>query len=130
MGVPPEKWGPYFWGVIHLGCLTGSITPEFIAMYPSVIPCGMCGQHFAELLKEMPFPDSRDPLVLFKWSVDAHNLVNERTGKPILSVEEALKIWTTEPAPPEPSKQFDLSIGILLAILFLILILIFMYNRK
>lgn len=133
MGIPPNKWGPYFWGVLHLGCLAESITPEFINMYPSVIPCGMCGQHFAELIKEMPFPDSSDPLVLFKWSVDVHNIVNQRTGKPILTVEEALKIWTTEPetpapVPPEPSNKIDFTIGVLL--LLLILILIFMYCKK
>jgi Erv1 / Alr family len=129
MGVPPEKWGPYFWGVIHLGCLTGSITPEFMAMYPSVIPCGMCGQHFAELLQESPFPESKDPMVLFEWSVAVHNQVNARIGKPIMSVDQAMALWTA-PVVVEPLPKvstFDIRNAI---IIFLVLLLIFMYCRK
>lgn len=120
MGVPPSKWGPYFWGVIHLGCLAGSMTSEFITMYPSVIPCGVCGQHFAELIQELPFPDSRDPMVLFEWSVDAHNKVNARIGKPILTTEQALAIWTQEPA-PAPRSQFDIKIAIIVILAMLLL---------
>jgi hypothetical protein len=120
MGVPPSKWGPYFWGVIHLGCLAGSMTSEFITMYPSVIPCGECGQHFAELIQGLPFPDSRDPMVLFEWSVDAHNKVNSRIGKPILTAQQALTIWTQEPA-PAPRSQFDIKIAIIVILAMLLL---------
>jgi hypothetical protein len=127
MGVPPDKWGPYFWGVIHLGCLTQSITPEFIAMYPSVLPCGMCGQHFAELIRENPFPDSRDPMVLFEWSVNAHNIVNLHTNKPILTVEQALAIWTAPPVNKTPKSNFDIR-NVIIA--FLTLLLLFMFSIK
>ena len=129
MGVPPEKWGPYFWGVLHLGCLTGSMTPEFIAAYPSVIPCGACGRHFAELLKEYPFPDSRDPDILFEWSVNAHNLVNSRNNKPILTVEQALAVWTAPVVvePPPKVSNFDIKNAI---IAFLVLLLIFIFCIK
>ena len=140
MGISPEKWGPYFWGVIHIGCLAGTITPEFISMYPSILPCRMCGSHFAELLKEHPFPDSQDPMILFKWSVDAHNLVNIRTDKPILTVNQALSIWTSsdiflQPPVPQPlihteiysRPQFDIKNAI---IAFLVLLLIFMFSIK
>jgi hypothetical protein len=123
MGVPPEKWGPYFWGVIHLGCLAGSITPEFISMYPSVLPCGACGQHFAEVLMEVPFPDSQDPLILFQWSVRAHNMVNARIGKPILTVEEALATWTA------PVPQFDFKIAAAVLALFLLVIFMIVKNK-
>ena len=119
MGVPPSKWGPYFWGVIHLGCLAGSMTSEFITMYPSVIPCSACGQHFSELIQELPFPDSRDPMVLFEWSVDAHNKVNARIGKPILTIEQALAIWTQEQK--SPTSQFDIKIAIILILAMLLL---------
>jgi Erv1 / Alr family len=126
MGVPPDKWGPYFWGVIHLGCLAGSMTSEFISMYPSVIPCGMCGQHFAELIQEIPFPDSRDPMILFEWSVNVHNKVNARAGKPILTVEEALATWTA-PVVKTPQSKLDIRNSI---IAFLVLLLIFMFSIK
>ena len=126
MGIPPEKWGPYFWGVIHLGCLTGSMTSEFIAMYPSVIPCRICGNHFAELIQELPFPESRDPMIMFEWSVNAHNKVNARIEKPILSVEEALAIWTA-PVNEPPKSKFDIKNAI---IAFLVLLLIFIFSIK
>ena len=126
MGVPPEKWGPYFWGVIHLGCLTGSMTSEFITMYPSVIPCRICGNHFAELIQELPFPESRDPMIMFEWSVNAHNKVNARIEKPILTVEQALAIWTA-PVNETPKSKFDIKNAI---IAFLLLLLIFMFSIK
>ena len=97
-------------------------------MYPSVLPCGMCGQHFAELIQELPFPDSRDPMVLFEWSVKAHNEVNARTNKPTLTVEEALAIWTAPVAKPLPKvSKFDIK-NVIIA--FLVLLLIFMFYIK
>ena len=124
MGIPPEKWGPYFWGVIHLGCLAGSMTPEFINMYPSVLPCAACGQHFTEVLQENPFPDSRDPMITFQWSVHVHNVVNARIGKPILTVEEALAAWTASVL-PKTASQFDFKIAGAILILIIIAILMF-----
>jgi hypothetical protein len=95
------------------------MTSEFITMYPSVIPCGACGQHFAELIQELPFPDSRDPMVLFEWSVAAHNKVNARIGKPILTAEQALAIWTQEQK--SPKTQFDIKIAIIMILAMLLL---------
>jgi len=118
MGVPPNIWGPNLWGTLHLLCFAGTITPEFVQEFANVIPCPMCAAHFTEVLKEVPLPDSNDPQVLFEWSVEAHNIVNERTGKPVFTVDQARVKWLTRPepeAPPPP--QFDFKIGILLGLL-------------
>jgi len=56
----------------------------------------MCADHFSDLLKEIPLPDSNDPLVLFRWSVNIHNRVNSRIGKPTLDPEQAMKKWSTK----------------------------------
>jgi hypothetical protein len=32
----------------------------------------------------------------FRWTVEAHNSVNQRLGKPILSLEQAKELWLTE----------------------------------
>lgn len=109
-------------------------------MYPSILPCRMCGIHFAELLQELPFPDSRDPAILFEWSVNAHNLVNIRTEKPILTVDQAMSIWTSSdilPQTPVPQPitrvsnstrpQFDIRNAI---IALLVLLLIYMFYIK
>ena len=110
------------WGTLHLLCLAGTITPNFVQEFAGVIPCPMCAGHFAELLKENPFPDSDDPLVLFRWSVHVHNLVNARLGKPIFSPEQAMERWTTR----GQVTQFDFKIVI---IILLVLALVFMLVR-
>jgi len=125
MGVSPDIWGPNLWGTLHLLCLAGTITPNFVQEFASVIPCPMCAGHFAEVLKENPFPESDDPLVLFRWSVHVHNLVNARLGKPIFSPEQAMERWTKKN--PDPSPQFDFKI---LIIILLVLALVFMLVRK
>jgi len=125
MGVPPEIWGPNLWGTLHLLCLAGTITPNFVQEFASVIPCPMCAGHFAEVLKENPFPESDDPLVLFQWSVHVHNTVNARLGKPIFSPEQAMERWTKKS--PDPSPQFDFKI---LIIILLVIALVFMLVRK
>ena len=126
MGVSPDVWGPNLWGTLHLLCLTGTITPNFVQEYARVIPCPMCAGHFVEILKENPLPDSNDPLILFRWSVHVHNLVNARLGKPIFSPEQAMEHWTTSKS-PTPSPQFDFKI---LIIILLVLALIFMFVRN
>jgi Erv1 / Alr family len=127
MGVAPEIWGPNLWGTLHLLCLAGTITPNFVQEFAKVIPCPMCAGHFAEVLKENPFPDSDDPLVLFRWSVHIHNLVNARLGKPIFSPEQAMERWTTKQQVQTSSSQFDFKIVI---IILLVLALVFMLLRS
>jgi len=126
MGVRPEIWGPNLWGTLHLLCLAGTITPNFVQEFARVIPCPMCAGHFAEVLKENPLPDSNDSLVLFRWSVHVHNLVNARLGKPIVTPEQAMERWTTIKT-KDPSPQFDFKI---LIIILLVLALVFMLLKN
>jgi hypothetical protein len=93
-----------------------------------VLPCFWCRLHFSQVLAEYPIPDTE----VFKWSVDVHNLVNERLGKPVVSFEEALTHWSSgceiEPAeePIPPKLLFDrtdiLLIVLLLALIFITLL--------
>lgn len=122
MGVSPNKWGPYFWGALHLACLTGTATPEFVYSYPSLLPCPSCSSHFAELLKENPFPQTDDPIIMFEWSVHVHNMVNARIGKPIISVDQALLDWSSEKT--APTREFDFKIPFIIAFVIIILMLI------
>ena len=126
MGITPDIWGPNLWGTLHLLCLAGTITPNFVQEYATVIPCPMCAGHFAEVLKENPLPDSNDPLVLFRWSVHVHNVVNARLGKPILNPEQAMERWTTIKA-KDPNPQFDFKI---LIIILLAIALVFMLLKN
>ena len=124
MGVAPEIWGPNLWGTLHLLCLAGTITPKFVQEFAKVIPCPMCAGHFAEVLKENPLPDSDDPLVLFRWSVHVHNLVNARIGKPILEPEQAMARWVSIKT-PSFSSQFDFKIVIIILLLVALVFMLF-----
>ena len=124
MGVAPEIWGPNLWGTLHLLCLAGTITPNFVQEFAKVIPCPMCAGHFADVLKENPLPDSDDPLVLFRWSVHVHNLVNARIGKPILEPEQAMARWVSIKT-PSFSSQFDFKIVIIILLLVALVFMLF-----
>ena len=124
MGVSPEIWGPNLWGTLHLLCLAGTITPNFVQEFAKVIPCPMCAGHFAEVLKENPLPESDDPLVLFRWSVHVHNLVNARIGKPILEPEQAMARWVSIKT-PSFSSQFDFKIVIIILLLVALVFMLF-----
>lgn len=127
----PEKWGPYYWGALHLaalGCPDAQVLRTFIECYKTVLPCLSCRAHFTQVLDENPVPDSPDPMAIFKWSVDVHNIVNVRLGKPVIEYEEALAIWTDSRPVPIEQPQFDPKIFIILILIIIIALLIF--NRK
>ena len=127
MHVPPSKWGPHFWMTLHvacLGCQDYKALTEFVEGYMYIIPCLSCRQHFEQVLVENPIPEAGD---FFKWSVDVHNIVNKRLGKPEVSYEDALaNIVGGSASSPRP--QFDPKIALILVLVIIILVLIF--NRK
>lgn len=127
MGINPIKFGPYFWGSLHLACL-GGIDPNalkaFVGLYPAVLPCPACGMHFVEVLQANPLPDSDDPIVLFKWSVDVHNIVNQRIGKSVQSYDEAFAFWSTLPA-----ESYKMDISVVLAVVVLLSLFYILFRR-
>jgi len=99
----PRKFGPYFWGTLHTACLEPvdlGVLRNFIYLFPYVLPCGKCRQSFVEILQENPFRPE-DP---FAWSVEVHNLVNFKLGKPRVGLQEAYRVWSTNP--PETFTDF------------------------
>lgn len=100
----PDIWGPAFWFTIHNGAnhypLTATpIVKErmkgFILGLPEMIPCRNCQEHArahiegSDLNKVCVGRSS-----LFAYFVDFHNYVNKRYNKPMVSVEEAEKLYT------------------------------------
>jgi len=78
-------------------------TPEWFAGWLARIPrfgCA-CRKDFEAIIEANP-PRYDD---LFAWSVEAHNAVNAKLNKPIMSLEDAVKVWRTAPqsAPPDKS---------------------------
>ena len=128
MNIPPTKWGPHFWMTLHIaciGCQDYKALSEFVEGYMYIIPCLSCRQHFEQVLVDNPVPETGD---FFKWSVDVHNIVNRRIGKPEFSYEDALaNIVVSDVAAPS-IPQFDFKIALIVLLLFVILFLIL--NRK
>lgn len=124
MAIKPAKFGPYFWGTLHLACL-GGIEPgalrALIALFPAILPCPMCGAHFMRVLKENPVPHTTDPNELFRWSVDVHNVVNKSLEKPVVTYEDALAEWTKMPTGPvAKSSNFDIKLLVILVLLVIL----------
>jgi hypothetical protein len=97
-----DHWGPYLWGFIH----TITVIDEYdnvqqnkhvmekLRAIQNVIPCPTCVHKYQSSLKQLDLIDVREPMRLFYWSVDLHNTVNARLGKPLWSYEKALQKWT------------------------------------
>lgn len=103
----PEVWGPFFWFSLHNGALRYPVNASptwrermknFIIGIPVMIPCEKCYTHATSYIeKHYEELDSvvsgRD--VLFKFYCDFHNYVNKRLHKPIMSQEDALKMYSS-----------------------------------
>jgi hypothetical protein len=104
-----------------LGCQDAKVLVDFVEGYKEIIPCLSCREHFEQVLVENPVPEAGD---LFKWSVDVHNIVNKRLGKPEFSYEDAFANIVTVTAPP----QFDFKIALI--VLLMVVIILLILNRK
>ena len=101
MRLPPEVWGPVFWGTLHIVALAYPDEPsyaekraakEFYKSMVFLLPCPACRQHFAEIIEGPPLEnwlDNRKSLI--EWNVSVHNRVNAKLGKPEISVEDFYK---------------------------------------
>lgn len=90
--------GSRYWSELHLFGLrykhrVGShYGEEWLVDWIESLPFGECPckKHLEEYLESNP-PVWQD---LFAWSVHLHNDVNERIGKPTISVENAHSVWS------------------------------------
>jgi hypothetical protein len=64
----------------------------FITNLQYVLPCDGCCKGFQQILKDTNFGATTlaNRNTLFKWTVDAHNMVNAKTGK---RVRDDWKAW-------------------------------------
>lgn len=91
----PRSWGPGLWAQFHaradLPGLDLSKEPAWLAKLTKTVPCEDCRAHFTALLADSP-PNLADPEGYFAWGVGIHNRVNERLGKPVITLEAALAL--------------------------------------
>lgn len=94
MGTCPAKFGPYFWGTLHLAALFGDDVSSLAETYTRNLPCPACRIHFSKVLRENPLPVGAPAEKAFLWSVDVHNVVNESLGKPKIDYATAFDKWS------------------------------------
>lgn len=106
MGLEPVSWGPHVWAAIHIICLGAPNMfqggdelnyRKFLESLPYILPCEKCREHLKSHMERYPIDGalSGGKTTLFKWSVNLHNAVNRSLGKREMSVEEAMRHWTT-----------------------------------
>lgn len=90
--------GPRLWAEFHLfslrnkNCHDYEFIKNWFDNWQESIPWNgcPCQQHFEDYCNQFPIDYSN----LWKWGVDLHNNVNERIGKPTISLSEAEQLWT------------------------------------
>lgn len=97
----PDVWGKYAWNFIHLVPLDYPLNPteedkknykDFYLNLQYILPCAKCRAHYKDHLKILPLTDNvlSNRSKLLKWTIDMHNIVNYYTGKPMLTLTEAM----------------------------------------
>ena len=101
----PTVWGPAFWFSLHNGASQYPVSASpfwskrmkaFIEGIPVMLPCEKCSTHAASFIDA--HSDEIEQAVrgrdsLFAFFVKFHNFVNERVGKPTITLQEALDIF-------------------------------------
>lgn len=102
----PQVWGSVYWFMYHLGSAHYPINPSpitqermkgFILGLPVMVTCEKCSDHATAYIESNysrldEIVSSRENL--FKFFVDMHNMVNKRYNKPVMSYDEAYKLYT------------------------------------
>ena len=98
--VDPRVWGAGAWGFIHSFAWAAphEMARDDVQEYERTLrhvganlPCSSCREHFRRLLqKDLPirYPDIHGRDGLFRWSYDAHKMVNDRIGQKTPPFEE------------------------------------------
>lgn len=97
-----KSYGPPLWAELHRRALTtnpGADDSAWLEQFARRLPCGECRQHWHDMVRRAP------PVWAgyFRWTVDRHNEVNVRLGKPLLTLEQARALWSA--SGPEPVER-------------------------
>ena len=105
MSSNPKYLGPGYWASWHLKAINSNSKEKKgelarnIALDIKYFPCDKCHKHARRYVLTNPLMAAvkdKDPLSMFKWTVNFHNEVNLRLGKKIFTPDEALAMWTGE----------------------------------
>lgn len=96
-----DKWkedGPKMWAELHArpAAYTGDAAAELVWLerFARRIGCGECQRHWRELVGKAPVAKFlKDAVWYFAWTVQVHNAVSARLGRPGMTVGEAADRW-------------------------------------
>jgi hypothetical protein len=91
--VSAEDMGPSQWTSLHNIARTLTLEKmgafkEYVKNMATLLPCGVCSAHFRKLVVDTL--SATTPQEALTWTIDVHNAVNKRLGKPVLSYAQAL----------------------------------------
>jgi hypothetical protein len=101
--ISKEFWANPIWYILHFSAYHAPIIlnkqwslgyKAFVCCLMITLPCSICRNHLKETLPKVPIDNylfTRESI--FEWSVDLHNLVNKDIHKPIINIQEALKMY-------------------------------------
>jgi hypothetical protein len=88
--LPPPSYGPPLWQALHERARSHyGDDAEWLAQFEKRIPCGSCRKHWQEMMGLTP----QNPDDYFSWTVDRHNEINAKLGKPTLTLDQAAVRW-------------------------------------
>jgi len=96
---PPSgnEWsrrGPELWAELHRWALAAdpATARHWLDRLAARVPCGDCRRHWLADVAASP-PPTGNCDELFAWTVERHNQVNRRLGKPEMPLTEATQRW-------------------------------------
>jgi len=101
----PKLWGPHLWSYMHYSAANYPEYPSekeiqdmvvWLKVLPVTIPCVSCKQHYGAYIennKDRLYQICSSKNDLFNFFVDIHNKVNERSGKPTMTYEDAKRMY-------------------------------------
>lgn len=91
-------WADLHHRAAHGACFVPSDNPDpdiehlWLDRFANRIRCAGCRNHWREVIAKLP-PDFSSRAAYFRWTVRAHNSINRRLGKPIVSLRTARALW-------------------------------------
>ena len=92
----PLCWGPLQWMAMHQMARGYPHRPSpekqaaikaYMVALVDLLPCSICSTHWKAIA---PTVKTESRHAFLKWTIDVHNKVNKRTGKPVLDYSAAL----------------------------------------
>ncbi len=132
--ISPDIWGPFGWKFMHYITFTYPTYPTeeekdnyktFFLSMSKVLPCLKCRMNFKNHLVKYPLDDEtlKTKKNLIEWLVNIHNEVNIMNNKPIMTPNEVMIMYLSNPK----SILDKLYSTILKNVLFIVVIIIIIY---